>query len=328
MFSLFIPTTCLNFLILLFWITPVFAAPDVKTPQSPPLTCASCACLEEVTTYMFDEQPVQKDNPHWWKQFPHCQGARAAELKQSEEFRLYAIAFKEKAYAKRPRKICEADWRTLLKGLKTLAEGEQKQNCKIPENVKNWTPVAQSLGARCMEDQYLTAQAHNMGVRAREGKLKNGCTERGNHVLDMLIMMRMDTNIFLEKQNILSRLENLLKSTPDLLQSILLLYIHADQHPSLQKAAVERYKTLLLQGAIKPRHISWLADRQAILENGKQIYGYQTRCEGGRAVLDPPLRDPLHVDARRAAIGLPALAEHLEQRSTIRCISENRAIGR
>ena len=53
-----------------------------------------------------------------------------------------------------------------------------------------------------------------------------------------------------------------------------------------------------------------LTDRLEVKAGHRQIYGTQLSLQNGRWVLDP-IADSTGVDARRARMGLPPLAEYL-----------------
>jgi hypothetical protein len=89
-----------------------------------------------------------------------------------------------------------------------------------------------------------------------------------------------------------------------------LLAQHADSDPAFQRrcldllaAAVERGEAVIVQQA-------YLTDRVLLHEGKPQEYGTQAIARDGR--FEPrKLRDPDHVDQRRAGVGLGSLAEYL-----------------
>lgn len=85
---------------------------------------------------------------------------------------------------------------------------------------------------------------------------------------------------------------------------------HADQ------AAQERYLPLVREaaraGELLPGMAAMLEDRVRMRRGEKQLYGTQLRAEaGGGAPVLWPVEDEANVDARRAAVGLPPLAQYL-----------------
>ena len=93
-------------------------------------------------------------------------------------------------------------------------------------------------------------------------------------------------------------------------QAAWLLAQHADRDPAFQRrcldlltAAVERGEATVVQQA-------YLTDRVLLHEGQPQEYGTQAIAREGRFV-PKNLRDPDHVDERRASVGLGSLAGYL-----------------
>lgn len=88
------------------------------------------------------------------------------------------------------------------------------------------------------------------------------------------------------------------------------------QHADL--ASQKRYFPLLkraaVEGEARPADVAMLEDRILMREGKKQIYGTQVRSgpETGGELQLYPIEDEGHVDERRAAVGLPPLAEYLK----------------
>jgi len=84
---------------------------------------------------------------------------------------------------------------------------------------------------------------------------------------------------------------------------------------AFQRAALSRALPFVQRGESDNRFYSTMADRLAVDAGDPQIYGTQGRCNAAREYELYPIADPSHVDARRAEIGLEALATVLpEQR--------------
>jgi hypothetical protein len=64
------------------------------------------------------------------------------------------------------------------------------------------------------------------------------------------------------------------------------------------------------RGQAQGQHVALLTDRLARARGEPQVYGTQAMLRDGRMAVGP-IRDSSGVDARRAAIGLPPLAEYL-----------------
>jgi hypothetical protein len=95
-----------------------------------------------------------------------------------------------------------------------------------------------------------------------------------------------------------------------------LLVQHADQDRNFQKAVLAKLEKLYPSGETRPDHYAYLFDRVATSWNDPsqrqlQRYGTQGHCvESGK--WEPfPIEDEANLDARRAEVGLPPLAEYV-----------------
>jgi hypothetical protein len=85
---------------------------------------------------------------------------------------------------------------------------------------------------------------------------------------------------------------------------------HADQQRAFQKRCLKLMKAAP-KGEVEPQDIAYLTDRVLVGEKKKQRYG--TQLEGKDGVFKAlPIEDDKNVDKRRAAVGLPPLAEYLK----------------
>ncbi|CAN5922857.1 hypothetical protein BH11MYX3_BH11MYX3_39300 [soil metagenome] len=83
---------------------------------------------------------------------------------------------------------------------------------------------------------------------------------------------------------------------------------HAVLDPAFQREAIALMKPMIATGEVSEANYAYLYDRIADNEGRQQLYG--TQFHGN----DPaPIEDEAHVDARRAAIGLPSMAEYKQQ---------------
>lgn len=87
------------------------------------------------------------------------------------------------------------------------------------------------------------------------------------------------------------------------------------QHSNLETQ--EKYLPIMNEavknGKAKPSNLAMLEDRIAMRKGEKQIYGSQLMPDNQKQILYlAPLLDPDNVDKRRAEVGLPPLAEYLE----------------
>jgi hypothetical protein len=88
-----------------------------------------------------------------------------------------------------------------------------------------------------------------------------------------------------------------------------LLIQHADDDPSFQAAVLPQIEAAFTAGVINGEWVALLTDRVAKAQGRPQRYGTQATMTGGRLVIDP-IADSAQVDARRAAMGLPPLADY------------------
>lgn len=89
-----------------------------------------------------------------------------------------------------------------------------------------------------------------------------------------------------------------------------LLVQHADRDTAFQARILPLLESAHRRGQAQGQHVALLTDRLARARGEPQVYGTQAMLRDGRMAVDP-IRDSSGVDARRAAIGLPPLAEHL-----------------
>lgn len=78
----------------------------------------------------------------------------------------------------------------------------------------------------------------------------------------------------------------------------------------LQKRCLPFIRAAARNGDLSMRDVALLTDRVLIREGKPQVYGTQFRGEGGR-MIPYPIASPRGVDARRATVGLPPLAEYV-----------------
>jgi Family of unknown function (DUF6624) len=88
-----------------------------------------------------------------------------------------------------------------------------------------------------------------------------------------------------------------------------LLVQHADADPSFQAAVLPLLEAAFKAGVVSGQEVAMLTDRVAKAQGRPQRFGTQTTIADGRVVIDP-IADSAQVDARRAAMGLPPLAEY------------------
>ena len=93
-------------------------------------------------------------------------------------------------------------------------------------------------------------------------------------------------------------------------QAAFLVLQHAD-HES-QKKYLPLLKAVFLKGDLPGQSFALLQDRVLMNEGKPQIYGTQLKSDATGALVLWPIDDEVHVDQRRAAMGLPSMAAYLK----------------
>lgn len=92
--------------------------------------------------------------------------------------------------------------------------------------------------------------------------------------------------------------------------AVWLLVQHADRDTKFQRHCLD-LMSKLPKGEIPPQDVAYLTDRVLLAEGKMQLYGTQFAPKDGK--LQPkPIEDEPNVDARRAAVGLPPMAEYVK----------------
>jgi hypothetical protein len=89
-----------------------------------------------------------------------------------------------------------------------------------------------------------------------------------------------------------------------------ILVQHADADPAFQAEVLARLEPLLDAGQVRPSHFALLTDRVRTGRGEPQVYGTQFADDADGVSRPLPIEDAANVDARRAAVGLPPLAEY------------------
>jgi hypothetical protein len=98
-----------------------------------------------------------------------------------------------------------------------------------------------------------------------------------------------------------------------------LLVQHADAHPDFQRRMLKLMLAEVKRKNADPVNYAYLTDRVAINAGQPEEYGTQVEYSGpglGKAV-PKSLRDPAHVDQRRAVIGMEPLGEYLARMTSM-----------
>lgn len=90
------------------------------------------------------------------------------------------------------------------------------------------------------------------------------------------------------------------------------LLVQHSPDKAFQRRCLDLMTPLLEKGEVNPLDWAYLLDRVRLGEGGKQVYGSQITLGADGVISVAPLEDPEHVDERRAAIGMPPLAEYLK----------------
>jgi hypothetical protein len=89
-----------------------------------------------------------------------------------------------------------------------------------------------------------------------------------------------------------------------------LLAQHADLDPPFQRSCLVLLDEAVRAGEADPGHLAYLTDRVRVAEGRPQVYGTQVTVDAD-GYRPRRLAEPDAVDERRAAVGLPPLAEYL-----------------
>ena len=92
-----------------------------------------------------------------------------------------------------------------------------------------------------------------------------------------------------------------------------LILQHAIGNPELQRKCLPLLKEAVARGDVPPAHATYLEDRICFFERRPQRYGTQFDWDNARRMSPWALEDPERVDEYRRAVGLPPLAERIEQ---------------
>lgn len=86
---------------------------------------------------------------------------------------------------------------------------------------------------------------------------------------------------------------------------------HADLRNELRRGWIEPLERAVHAGQADPRHLACLVDRVASVDGSPQVYATVAVLEDGAVSFLHPVADPPTLDARRASIGLPPVADEV-----------------
>lgn len=88
-----------------------------------------------------------------------------------------------------------------------------------------------------------------------------------------------------------------------------LILQHAIGHPALQRRGLALILEAIPGGEANALDAAYLSDRIAVFEGSEQTFGTQFDWDASGQLSPAPTRDPAQLDARRASVGLPPMAE-------------------
>jgi hypothetical protein len=92
-----------------------------------------------------------------------------------------------------------------------------------------------------------------------------------------------------------------------------LILQHAIGHPALQRRGLALMLDAIPQGQANALDAAYLSDRIAIHEGREQTFGTQFDWDANGQMSPSPVRDPATLDERRAAVGLPPIADSIAE---------------
>ena len=98
----------------------------------------------------------------------------------------------------------------------------------------------------------------------------------------------------------------------DAAHAAFLVVQHAVRDTGFQASALNLMEPGVASGDVDGKDVALLADRLDVQRGRPQRFGTQARLENGRIIFHP-IVDSVRVDKRRAALGLPPLAEYASQ---------------
>lgn len=103
---------------------------------------------------------------------------------------------------------------------------------------------------------------------------------------------------------------------PDGAEAAWLILQHAIAEPDLLRRALPLLQAAAREGKASPRHAALLEDRIRCFEGRPQRYGTQFDWDAEGKLSPGAVENPQRLDERRRAIGLPPLAEQMEEART------------
>jgi hypothetical protein len=88
---------------------------------------------------------------------------------------------------------------------------------------------------------------------------------------------------------------------------------HADAVPDKQQRFLTALRAAVAAHDARPQDLAYLEDRVRKSESRPQLYGTQPAYDSSGNAVQPPVESPERLDTRRAGVGLPPMAQYLEQ---------------
>ncbi|HVV33175.1 MAG TPA: DUF6624 domain-containing protein [Vitreimonas sp.] len=88
---------------------------------------------------------------------------------------------------------------------------------------------------------------------------------------------------------------------------------HAISRPDLQRRGLDLILEAIPRGDANPLDAAYLSDRIAMYEGRPQVFGTQFDWDANGQLSPAPIKDPQSVDERRAALGLPPMADTIAE---------------
>lgn len=92
-----------------------------------------------------------------------------------------------------------------------------------------------------------------------------------------------------------------------------LILQHAIGHPDLQRRGLALMLEAIPQGQANTLDAAYLTDRIATFEGNEQTFGTQFDWDANGQLSPSPVREPEALDARRASVGLPPIADSIAE---------------
>ncbi|HYN92749.1 MAG TPA: DUF6624 domain-containing protein [Pilimelia sp.] len=92
---------------------------------------------------------------------------------------------------------------------------------------------------------------------------------------------------------------------------------HADADPQFQRDMLPLLRAAVARGQASPGNLAYLEDRVAVAQGRPQQYGTQMACGPTGPQPRTPIADEARVEQRRAAAGLPPLADYLKEMTAV-----------